>query len=132
MYSKKFKFVDEYDQWKLPELTNWFKQNENEPFQVETLLEIKQQLKEVKGHLDDVELTSWWRHTHFANRSGLIVPAVRRDYEPEMCTQVHLQVQGYEGLCCVRCAHRYNIYMPRDTYMYMGRGLCCVKRGYAV
>ena len=97
LYNKKFKFVDEYDQWKLPDLTSWFNQNEKQPFQVEALLEIKQQLKEVKSRLDEVEIMSWLKHTSFTNRSGVVVPAVRRDYEPEMCTQVHIWVGMGEG-----------------------------------
>lgn len=87
LYGKKFKFVDEYDQWKLPDLPNWFRK-EVEPFQVEELLETKKQLKEVKSRLDDVELSSWLRHTQFSNQTGVVTPAIRRDYEPEMCSQV--------------------------------------------
>lgn len=88
LYNKKFKFMDEYGQWKLPDLSNWFVQIDKEPSQVPALLEIKKQLDELKSQLDNVEFSSWSRHTHFTNRSGIIVSALRRDYEPEMCTQV--------------------------------------------
>ncbi len=89
LYGKKFKFVDEYDEWKLPDLSNWFVDS-RDPFQVDELLEIKKELKEVKSRLDDVELSSWLRHTQFSNQTGVVIPAVRRDYEPEMCTQVRV------------------------------------------
>lgn len=88
LYNKKFKFTDEYGQWKLPDLSNWFVQTAEEPPQVPGLLEIKKQLDELKGQLDDMDFSSWSRHTHFTNRSGIVVSALRRDYEPEMCTQV--------------------------------------------
>ena len=88
LYNKKFKFVDEYSQWKLPELSNWFDVSDEDSPQVPALLEIKRQLVEMKCQLDDVDLGCWSRHTHFTNRSGIVVPALRRDFEPEMCTQV--------------------------------------------
>lgn len=88
LYNKKFKFVDEYNQWKLPDLSNWFRKSEGNPSQLEGLKEIKERLNELRSSLDDIELTSWSRHTHFSNRSGIVVSALRRDFEPEMCTQV--------------------------------------------
>lgn len=98
LYNKKFKFVDEYGQWKLPDLSNWFVRTEAEPPQVPPqvpgLLEIQKQLDELKSQLDEVDLSSWSRHTHFTNRSGIIVSALRRDYEPEMCTQVGVVREG--------------------------------------
>ena len=87
LYNKKFKFVDEHDQWKLPDLTCWFNRKE-EIFQVEKLLDLKQQLKELNNRLNGIELMSWLKHSGFTNRAGVVIPAVRRDYEPEMCTQV--------------------------------------------
>ena len=101
IYNKKFKFSDEYDQWKLPEYSDWFNQVDKEPFQVEGLLEIKKKLNELKSRLDEVEPVSWSRHTHFTNRSGIVVPAVRRDFEPEMCTQVGVWMWMR---CMVHCA----------------------------
>lgn len=92
LYNKKFKFSDEYGQWKLPDLSNWFRESRevagSEPPQVVNLLRIKNELDKVKSNLDDVEISSWSRHTHFTNRSGIVVSALRRDFEPEMCTQV--------------------------------------------
>lgn len=91
LYNKKFKFTDEYNQWKLPDLSNWFRgfrETGSEPPQVSSLLKIKNELDKLKSNLDDVEISSWSRHTHFTNRSGIVVSALRRDFEPEMCTQV--------------------------------------------
>lgn len=92
LYNKKFKFVDEYGQWKLPELSNWFVEPEESPPQLASLREMKEQLNDLKSNLDDIEMSSWSRHTHFTNRSGIVVSALRRDFEPEMCTQVCLYV----------------------------------------
>ena len=88
LYKKKFKFTDEFNQWKLPEAQDWFYQSDEDPPQVQSLLEIKMKLDELKSSLDDIESSSWSRHTHFTNRSGIVVPALRRDFEPELCTQV--------------------------------------------
>lgn len=89
LYSKRFRFNDEYSQWKLPDLSDWFEQSsEGEETQVAGFLGIKKQLDDLKSTLDDIEPSSWSRHTHFTNRSGIVVPALRRDFEPEMCTQV--------------------------------------------
>ncbi len=107
LYKKKFKFNDENNQWKLPESSDWFYQSDADPPQVESLIEIKMQLDELKSNLDDIEASSWSRHTHFTNRSGIVVSALRRDFEPEMCTQVREEwvgkeeVLGLEGVHCV-------------------------------
>ena len=88
LYNKKFKFVDEYSQWKLPDVANWFSTSEVNPLQLAKFVETKEQLNDLRSNLDDIELSSWSRHTHFTNRSGIVVSALRRDFEPEMCTQV--------------------------------------------
>ena len=84
LFSKKFKFEDEYDQWCLPDPSTVFKE---EPFHVVKLLELKDQLNEIKGRLNDKELVSWHKHTHFTNRAGVIVSMLRREFQTEMCTQ---------------------------------------------
>lgn len=96
LYNKKFKFVDEYNQWKLPDLSNWFSRPEVNPPELAKFAEVKEQLNDVRSNLDDIELSSWSRHTHFSNRSGIVVSALRRDFEPEMCTQVR-NVYGFVG-----------------------------------
>ncbi len=88
LFTKKFRFNDEYHQWNVPDPSNWFNRTKGEPLQVESLLAIKKELNELKRNLDDIETTSWYRHTNFTNRSGMVVSMVRRDFEPEMCTQV--------------------------------------------
>lgn len=84
LFGKKFRFKDEHDQWILPEADTMFQE---EPFEVNRLLKLKEQLNATKAKLDDKEVISWHKHTNFSNRAGIIISAVRRDYNPEMCTQ---------------------------------------------
>lgn len=84
LFGKKFRFKDEHDQWILPEADTMF---QDEPFEVSRLLKLKEQLNSTKAKLDDKEVISWHRHTNFSNRAGIIISAVRRDFNPEMCTQ---------------------------------------------
>lgn len=102
LYNKKFKFMDEYNQWKLPDLSDWFVQPDEggaPPQPVAGLRETKRQLDELRSRLDDVELSSWSRHLHFTNRSGIITSALRRDFEPEMCTQVGVVKSSIFPMC---------------------------------
>lgn len=84
LFGKKFRFKDEHDQWSLPAADTMFQE---EPFEVKRLLKLKEQLNSTKAKLDDKEMISWHKHTYFTNRAGMIISAVRRDYNPEMCTQ---------------------------------------------
>lgn len=84
LYRKKFKFEGK---WKLPDLAMWFN-DDTEVFQVPALEAIKKKLKGALGRLGEVEVSSWIRHNQFSNQTGMVTSAVRRDYEPEMCTQV--------------------------------------------
>lgn len=84
LFSKKFKFQDEYDQWHLPDPSTIFRER---PFQVPKLLELKAQLNATKSKLEDKELNSWHRHTNFTNIAGGVIPMLRREFQPELCTQ---------------------------------------------
>ena len=84
LYGKKFRFKDEFEQWTLPPAETMFRE---EPFEVSKLLKLKEQLNTTKAKLNDKEMISWHKHTNFTNRAGIVIPAVRRDYNPEMCTQ---------------------------------------------
>ena len=84
LFSKKFSFKDEHEEWGLPPAHSMFKEG---LFAVKRLLKLKEQLNATKERLNDKEMISWHRHTFFTNRSGIVVSAVRRDFNPEMCTQ---------------------------------------------
>lgn len=84
LFSKKFRFKDEQEEWNIPAADIMY---HDKLFTIKRLLKLKEQLNETKAKLNDKELISWHRHTHFTNRAGIIVPAVRRDFNPEMCTQ---------------------------------------------
>ena len=84
LFTKKFRFKDEHEEWTLPATDTMFKE---EPFIIRRLIKLKEQLNSTKEKLNDKEMMSWHRHTYFTNRAGIVLPAVRRDYNPEMCTQ---------------------------------------------
>ena len=84
LFGKKFRFKDEHEQWLLPAAETMF---QDELFVVKRLQKLKEQLNSTKDKLSDKEMISWHKHTYFTNRAGIIIPAVRRDYTPEMCTQ---------------------------------------------
>ena len=84
LFGKKFTFRDEDEEWHLPPAEGMF---QDKPFAIKRLLKLKEQLNTTKEKLNNKEIISWHRHTYFTNCSGIVVPAVRRDFNPEMCTQ---------------------------------------------
>jgi len=82
MFGKKYKFQSE--RWRLPEPSALFRE---EPFKVPKLLDLKKCLNSTKSKLDNKEIVSWHKHTTFTNRAGLIVSSLRKEFQPEMCTQ---------------------------------------------
>ena len=84
LLGKKFHFKDEFNQWNLPPADAMFR---HESFQVPKLLKLKEELIAAKIEVGRKELTSWHKHTNFTNRAGIVIPALRRDFQPEMCTQ---------------------------------------------
>ena len=91
IYSKKFKFQDIYEQWTLPEHSNFFSHKET-PEQLSKLLQLKDQLNKMKAKLDSKDVSYWDRHTDFTNRTAIVTPMLRRDYSPEMCTKVSILI----------------------------------------
>ena len=84
LFRKKFSFHDECDEWTLPAAETMFAE---EPFEVPKLLNLKEQLNSTKAKLDNKDMLTWHKHTNFTNRAGIVIPALRRDYSPELCTQ---------------------------------------------
>ena len=84
LLGKKFHYQDEYEQWNLPAAEDMFR---HEPFKVPKLLKLKEDLNSTKAKLNSKEMITWHKHTNFTNRAGIVIPALRRDYQPEMCTQ---------------------------------------------
>lgn len=89
LFNKKFKFHDEFNEWKIPDASLMFRTGHAEPpFQIPNLLELKKSLNETKSKLDDKEMISWTRHTAFTNRAEVVLRMLRRDFNPELCTHV--------------------------------------------
>ena len=90
LFQKKFTFKDELHEWTLPEPSQIFQ----EPFgRVDELLKIRDKLNSTKSKLDDKDLISWHKHTKFTNRAANIIPAVRNQFSPELCTQGWTKMQ---------------------------------------
>lgn len=84
----RFKFQDKSDssEWYLPDAAQLFSTATGPP--LPELQSLKSQLNRAKDVLESKEAVSWNRHVNFTNRAGIVVQALRRDYEPEMCTAV--------------------------------------------
>ena len=90
LYKKKFKFNDEFNEWKIPDSSLLFRTGPtSEPaFQIPKLLELKRNLNATKSKLDNKDMVSWSRHTAFTNRAEVVIRMLRRDFNPELCTHV--------------------------------------------
>lgn len=90
LYKKKFKFNDEFNEWKIPDSSLLFRTGPtSEPaFQIPKLLELKRNLNATKSKLDNKDMVSWSRHTAFTNRAEVVLRMLRRDFNPELCTHV--------------------------------------------
>ena len=89
LFSKKFTFTDPHDQWRLPDPSLMFRE---EPSDHAPLLQLREKLNSSKRQLDSKEQSSWHKHTAFTNRAAGLVPMVRREYQPEMCTGAWLKL----------------------------------------
>lgn len=84
LFMKKFQFSRADHQWKVPDPLQIF----HDPrYTLHKLQDIKESLNNVKSKLNEKELTSWQRHTKFTNRSATIIPSIRTQYSPDLCTQ---------------------------------------------
>ena len=89
LYNKKFKFHDDFKEWRIPDSALMFRGGQMEsPFQIPKLLELKEMLNETKSKLDNKDMISWTRHTSFTNRAEVVMRMLRRDFNPELCTHV--------------------------------------------
>lgn len=85
LFLKKFQFHEESSHvWKLPDPSQIF---QDPHYSFRKLLEIKHNLNDIKSKLNDKEIISWHRHTKFTNRAANIIPAVRNEFSPDLCTQ---------------------------------------------
>ena len=93
LYKKKFKFNDEFNEWKIPDSSALFRTGPtSEPaFQIPKLLELKRNLNATKSKLDNKDMVSWTRHTAFTNRAEVVIRMLRRDFNPELCTHVCIE-----------------------------------------
>ncbi len=103
LYNKKFKFNDEFNEWKIPDSSLLFRTGPtSEPaFQIPKLLELKRNLNATKSKLDNKDMVSWSRHTAFTNRAEVVIKMLRRDFNPELCTHVRDVMQYTMYVCAL-------------------------------
>ncbi len=91
LFQKKYTFKDELNEWTtLPDPSQIF----HDPFDyVDELIDIKDQLNKTKSKLDNKDLITWHKHTKFANKAANIIPSVRNQFGPELCTQGWTKMQ---------------------------------------
>ena len=118
LYNKKFKFRCDNQGWTLPDASKLFVDN---PTEISRLRELKEKLNEAKGKLNDKDPMSWSSHTRFTDRAGLIVGAIRRDFQPELCTQGWAKFQ--EMLCSFQV-------VPEEVTKYNSVHLCEAPGGF--
>ena len=134
LYKKKFKFNDEFNEWKIPDSSLLFRTGPtSEPaFQIPKLLELKRNLNAAKSKLDNKDMVSWSRHTAFTNRAEVVIRMLRRDFNPELCTHVCMYVcmyvvhiipcmcVPYQRACCGKsCIFVYDIlHVRKCIYMH--------------
>lgn len=70
--------------WQLPEKTSLFMSSQWCDSELQTM---KEDLNAIKSKLSDIDITQWHNHTQAMHRGGGILPFVRKNYKPELCTQ---------------------------------------------
>ena len=74
MFAKRFNFEDEFEQWRLPEPLQLYRDG---VFQLPKFVSLRDKLNEVKSRLNHKDISSWHRHTQFTNRAAFIIPSLR-------------------------------------------------------
>lgn len=83
-FNKKFSFKWN-DEWSLPE-ADWVFRSER--WSISHLQEMKDELNNVKGQLEEFNLDDWSLHTKRRDKSGAIFRELKKFVKPELLTQV--------------------------------------------
>ena len=118
LYNKKFKFRCDNQKWELPDASKMFVES---PSEMARMRELKEKLNAVKSTLNDKDPMSWSSHTRFTDRAGLVVGALRRDFQPELCTQGWTKFQ--EMVCSFPL-------VPEEVTKYNSVHLCEAPGGF--
>jgi cap2 methyltransferase len=84
IFNKNFKLKSTDDKYSLPEANTLFS---TPPFAIESLTAIKNSLNATKSLLNSKDIEKWRGHTSKTNPCGLVVKHLRKEVEPELCTQ---------------------------------------------
>ncbi len=90
LFQKKYALKVETQEWTLPEPSRIF---QGPLDYIDELVEIKDKLNKTKGKLDNKDLITWHKHTKFTNKAANVIPAVRNQFGPELCTQGWTKMQ---------------------------------------
>lgn len=94
LFAKHFPILDLQSEYVLPEPNSVFKE---QPWQLDNLQTLKEDLNRVKSRLNDFNLDEWQRHTYRMNWAGDVLSYVKRCVCPEFTTQAWCKF--YEIVC---------------------------------
>uniref|UniRef100_G1NRB5 Cap-specific mRNA (nucleoside-2'-O-)-methyltransferase 2 n=2 Tax=Meleagris gallopavo TaxID=9103 RepID=G1NRB5_MELGA len=95
LFAKKFSYTKPLNnEWQLPDPSDAFTCDHKE---LNSLLDLKNSMNEVKNQLSDKNLIEWHQHTSFTNKAGKIIPHVKKSVNAELCTQAWCKF--HEMLC---------------------------------
>lgn len=63
------------------------KLNGDEKWELDELYEIKEQLNFLKNQLSSLDIKVWHSHTQFTHKASDIIPTLKNNFQPEVCTQ---------------------------------------------
>lgn len=85
LFNKKFVLISKDETWaKLQDTSCMFCQ---EPFVLEEMTFMKDELNRKKSLLNDMDIVEWHSHTRRVHKAGLVVKHLREKLRVEMCTQ---------------------------------------------
>lgn len=83
-FNKKFSFKPPVCGWSLPLESEMFTA---EKWKLDDMMEMKDNLNQVKNKLNNYNLDEWHKHTRAMNKAGNVLWTLKRDIEPEFATQ---------------------------------------------
>ncbi|KYN06308.1 FtsJ methyltransferase domain-containing protein 1 [Cyphomyrmex costatus] len=103
----------------LPQVESMFTEP---PWQLNTLQKIKRDLNEVKGRLNNFNLSKWQQHTNRMNEAGEVVSMVRENIQAELVTQAWCKF--YEIASNFSLVPLNEIYREVDSKSFKSVHLC--------
>lgn len=84
IFNKRFTLKSKDDSYSVPCIDAMYSTG---PFEVASLMTMRDELNRIKSLLDDKDIEEWRHHTSQTNPTGLVVKNLRIQFNPELCTQ---------------------------------------------